>query len=69
MFLALIYGRLGEADLAIPLIERLLRTPGAVDSVSSSITVNDLKFRWEWDPAFRSPLSGAHLRALSLALL
>ena len=48
-YLALIYGRLGENDLAIPLIERLLRTPGAVDSVNYSITVNDLKFRWEWD--------------------
>jgi TolB-like protein/Tfp pilus assembly protein PilF len=49
-YLALIYARLGEKDLAIPLIERLLRTPGAVDSVDYSITVNDLKFRWEWDP-------------------
>ena len=45
--LALIYARVGENDLAIPLIERLLRTPGAVDSVNYSITVNDLKFRWE----------------------
>ena len=49
-FLALIYARVGENDLAIPLIERLLRTPGAVDSVDYSITVNDLRFRWEWDP-------------------
>jgi serine/threonine-protein kinase len=49
-YLALIYARLGENDLAIPLIERLLKTPGAVDSVDYSITVNDLKYRWEWDP-------------------
>jgi tetratricopeptide (TPR) repeat protein len=49
-YLALIYARLGERDLAIPLIERLLKTPGAVDSADYSITVNDLKFRWEWDP-------------------
>src|SRR5205085_9304611 len=49
-YLALIYARLGENDLAIPLIERLLKTPGAVDSTDYSITVNDLKFRWEWDP-------------------
>ena len=48
--LALIYGRVGEIDEAIPLIERLLKTPGAVDSVDYSITVNDLKYRWEWDP-------------------
>jgi tetratricopeptide (TPR) repeat protein len=48
-YLALIYARVGENDLAIPLIERLLKTPGAVDSGDYSITVNDLKFRWEWD--------------------
>jgi serine/threonine-protein kinase len=48
-YLALIYARLGEKDLAIPLISRLLKTPGAVDSVDYSITVNDLKYRWEWD--------------------
>ncbi len=54
-FLALIYTRVGENELAIPLIERLLRTPGAVDSVNYSITVNDLKFRWEWDPLRSDP--------------
>jgi len=26
-----------------------LQTPGAIDSADYSITVNDLKFRWEWD--------------------
>ena len=61
-FLALIYARVGENELALPLIERLLRTPGAVDSVNYSITVNDLKFRWEWDllrsdPAFQKLIS------------
>jgi tetratricopeptide (TPR) repeat protein len=54
-YLALIYARCGENDLAIPLIERLLKTPGAVDSVDYSITVNDLKFRWEWDPIRNDP--------------
>jgi tetratricopeptide (TPR) repeat protein len=54
-FLALIYARVGENDLAIPLIERLLRTPGAVDTVNYSITLNDLKFRWEWDPLRNDP--------------
>ncbi len=48
-YLALIYARVGEKDLAFPLIERLLKTPGAVDSVDYSITINDLKYRWEWD--------------------
>jgi tetratricopeptide (TPR) repeat protein len=57
-YLALIYARVGENDLAIPLIERLLKTPGAVDSVDYSITINDLKYRWEWaairtDPRFQ----------------
>jgi len=47
--LALIYARVGQKDLAIPLIERLFKTPGAVDSVNYSITLNDLKYRWEWD--------------------
>ena len=54
-YLALIYARVGETDLAIPLIERLLKTPGAVDSVDYSITINDLKFRWEWDPLRSDP--------------
>ncbi len=49
-YLALIYARVGENDLAIPLIERLLKIPGAVDSADYSITINDLKYRWEWDP-------------------
>ena len=53
--LALIYARCGEKDLAFPLLERLLQTPGAVDSVDYSITVNDLKFRWEWDPIRNDP--------------
>jgi hypothetical protein len=54
-YLALIYTRVGENDLAIPLIERLLTTPGAVDSTDYSITVNDLKHRWEWDPLRNDP--------------
>jgi TolB-like protein/Tfp pilus assembly protein PilF len=54
-YLALIYARVGENDLAIPLIERLLKTPGAVDSTDYSITVNDLKYRWEWDPLREDP--------------
>ena len=54
-YLALIYARVGENDLAISLIERLLKTPGAVDSVDYSITVNDLKYRWEWDRLRKDP--------------
>ena len=54
-YLALIYARTGEKDQAIPLIERLLKTQGAVDSVDYSITVNDLRKRWEWDPIRNDP--------------
>jgi tetratricopeptide (TPR) repeat protein len=54
-YLALIYARVGEKDLALALIERLLNTPGAVDSVDYGITVNDLKYRWEWDPIRNDP--------------
>ncbi|MEY2542303.1 MAG: hypothetical protein QOI22_1905 [Verrucomicrobiota bacterium] len=54
-YLALIYARVGENDRAIALLERLLKTPGAVDSVDYSITINDLKYRWEWDPIRNDP--------------
>ncbi len=54
-YLALIYARVGENDLAIPLIARLLKTPGAVDSANYSITLNDMKYRWEWDPLRNDP--------------
>jgi TolB-like protein len=54
-YLALIYVRVEEKGLALPLIERLLKTAGAVDSADYSITVNDLKYRWEWDPIRDDP--------------
>jgi len=54
-YLALIYARVGENDLAIPLIESLLKIPGPVDSANYSITINDLKYRWEWDPIRNDP--------------
>jgi len=54
-YLALIYVRVEEKDLALPLIERLLKTAGAIDSADYSITVNDLKYRWEWDPIRDDP--------------
>ena len=53
--LALIYARVGEDNLALPLLERLLKTPGPVDNADYSITVNDLKYRWEWDPIRKDP--------------
>lgn len=54
-YLALIEARVGENEQAITRLEGLLKTPGAVDSTFYSITVNDLKSRWEWDPLRSDP--------------
>jgi TolB-like protein/Flp pilus assembly protein TadD len=54
-FLALIYARNGDADHAIELIGRLLTTPFAVDYCDDSITLSDLRTRWEWDPLRKDP--------------
>ena len=48
-YLAVIYAQTGETDQAITLLEQLLKTPGTVDSANYSITLNDLRYRWEWD--------------------
>src|SRR5205085_5497536 len=53
--LAMIYARTGENARALELLEHLLSVPGAVDSANYSITVNDLKYRWEWDPLRSDP--------------
>jgi hypothetical protein len=48
-YLTVIYAQTGENDQALSLIAQLLKTPGAIDSVGYSITLSDLKYRWEWD--------------------
>jgi tetratricopeptide (TPR) repeat protein len=53
--LAVIYARVGEKDRAIELLEHLIAVPGPVDSANYSISLNDLKFRWEWDPIRNDP--------------
>ena len=53
--LALIYARVGENDQALTLLEHLFAVPGAVDTAGYSVTVNDLKRRWEWDPLRSDP--------------
>ena len=53
--LAIIYARTGENDRAIALLQHLFDVPGAVDTVNYSITVNDLKVRWQWDPLRNDP--------------
>lgn len=54
--LALIYARNGEGGQAIALIERLLKLPGPLSPVfEGSITVSDLRLRWQWDPLRKDP--------------
>ncbi len=54
-YLAVIYARVGEPEQAFPLLERLLKTPGAVDSTLYSVTLSDLRARWVWDPLRNDP--------------
>ena len=54
-FLALIYARTGQSDQAIARVERLLSTPFAVDYAEESITLSDLRTRWQWDPLRNDP--------------
>ncbi|OLB03495.1 MAG: hypothetical protein AUH08_00385 [Verrucomicrobia bacterium 13_2_20CM_54_12] len=54
-FYTLTCGRLGNTDEAINRIERLLTTPFAVDYADESITLSDLRQRWEWDPLRNDP--------------
>jgi tetratricopeptide (TPR) repeat protein len=54
--LALIYARNGESDQALALIERLLKLPGPLSPVfEGSITLTDLRLRWQWDPLRKDP--------------
>ena len=53
--LAMIYARTGENERAIALLQHLLAESGPVDSANYSITPNDLKYRWEWDPLRSDP--------------
>ena len=54
-FLAMIYVRTGEIDSALPLLERALASPFPVDNTNCCITYNDLRKRWQWDPARNDP--------------
>jgi tetratricopeptide (TPR) repeat protein len=57
-FQALTFARTGETDKAVSELERLLTTPFAVDYADDSITLSDLRTRWEWDPRFQKILAG-----------
>jgi hypothetical protein len=54
-FQALVFARTGETNKVISEIERLLTTPFAVDFADESITLSDLRTRWEWDPLRNDP--------------
>jgi hypothetical protein len=54
-FYALICARLGMTDEAISRIERRLTIPFAVDASDESVTLSDLRTRWEWDPLRNDP--------------
>ncbi len=63
--LALVCALVDEPDQALTLIERLLSTPGAVhyQDWPNSITLAELRLRWEWDslrsdPRFQKILAG-----------
>jgi tetratricopeptide (TPR) repeat protein len=60
--LAIVYARTGEADKAIAELQRLLTVPGALN-YECSITLNDLRLRWQWDslrsdPRFQAIVNG-----------
>ena len=54
-YLAMIYARVGEIDSALPLLDQLLTSPGPVDNTNCSISYNDLRHRWQWDPVRNDP--------------
>jgi hypothetical protein len=54
--LALIYARAGETDKSLELIQRLLTTPGPVmPFYEASITLSELRTRWQWAPLRSDP--------------
>lgn len=53
--LALIYARVGDADEALPMIQSLLRTPGSVCFYEASMSLWELRLRWQWDPLRNDP--------------
>ena len=66
-YLALIYTQVGQTDQAIPLIEQLSKTSGAVDSVDYSITLNDLQISLGMESAAERPAFSEIARTNRLA--
>ena len=54
--LALILARVGEADRAVSMIEPLLREPGCISPLDeASLSLWELRLRWQWDPLRHDP--------------
>lgn len=53
--LALIHARVGDTDKAISMIESLLRMPGGVFFYEASMSLSELRLRWQWDPLRQHP--------------
>lgn len=53
--LALIQARVGESERALDLIESLLRKPGCVSFYQASLSLAELRLRWQWDPLRANP--------------
>ena len=53
--MALIYAQLGEKDKALTLLERLISTPAAIGFSDGSVSLQDLRLRWQWDPLRGDP--------------
>ena len=61
--LAMIYARAGESGKSVALLRHLLSVPGGLN-YETSITLNDLRQRWQWDPLrsnkeFKALIAGA----------
>ena len=53
--LALIYAWVGEHEQAISMVEKLLRIPGGVFFYEASMSLSELRLRWQWDPLRQEP--------------
>ncbi len=54
--LALIHAWVGNTAEAVAMIESLLRQPGCVSPLNeASLTLSDLRLRWQWDPLRHDP--------------
>ena len=53
--LALIHAWIGDEEKAIAMIQSLLRKPGCVSFYEASMSLGELRRRWQWDPLRSDP--------------